>query len=168
MKNKYLMIFGFVLFVMGLALMTIEIKSFTYSEEFPSNFNVRTMNYSVEAYLDDLIYINKFSGQSLEIVTDNTLMNEVKVVIEYPTTSEIDIKTVRKEDNDRIIYNVKVTNDLKLENGDYSDLLSIVLSTFQNKTKYDYSFIKYGKIYVYANDYQKESIKVVNYGGFVD
>jgi len=166
MRSKDFIMFGFALLFVSFAFFYIETSKYAKNIELTDNFPLNYQNYSVEMDESVKLYINKYSQQKVELIGDNTLGDQVKVVIEYPNTSVVTLKTVKEEINRQENIKLYITSDMNVTRKELKNIMNLGILSIRDKTKYNYSLLKYGNIYVYANNNLLDNVVLVDYGYF--
>ena len=165
--NKYVncLLFGFLLFIIGLIIVNFDLKNYNYVNYLPSEFENKTevitlsidknKTYSVmKAKYNQNIIIEKEINESIE---DNVVMFEVN----HTKTSET-FNTLKTDKNKvSIIFsnNFSVTSK-----NDLIKIYKLFVKCIKDKTIYNYNLLKYSKIVIKGNSKSLDRIKIEKYG----
>lgn len=166
--KKYLrtLFVGLVLFLIGIACFYIETINYDIGSSLTSNFTLeqKVIEYKINNNQTFKI-TNDGTNKNMNLFIDNTLDNEVRIVVEH--VDIIDIKNEynsKKYLNDEVI-SVDMESDLELDWNGILDLYDLGIASLQNKTIYNYSLLKYPEVKVFVNEKNRSNIEFVDEHG---
>ena len=134
---------------------------YNISKSLPQPFEVENKRVRFDITNKDSIYLKsnaKFNN--IEIITDNSLKDEMVLDFEYYKTAKVSYSNHFNDNNELII---SFDSDIDFTNDDFIDLLILGVESIEKKTIYNYNMLRYPRIKVYVNGTDKNSIKTLNY-----
>lgn len=155
-KTHY--IISFMVLVLGICLFGYEISSFEHKSTLPLGFDVikKEQTYKINEQ-QQIELTNDSKLNNIKVLVDNELTDEVRVEFEYYKTADVKVIYELNEFDD---LKLTFTSDLNCEIEDFRDVLKLFMSTFNNKTIYNYNLFKYPNIYVYVNANDLNKVKL--------
>ena len=143
-------IFSIILLVIGVAFFGYETSGYEYKNGLPLGFETIKQVKTFDVSRADRIVIKSYTRlDNLKVYIDETLVDEIRVELEYFDTAEVSyIYTFNDKDDLYLTF----TSDLNFEFKDIYDVAKLASATFSNNTIYNYNLFKYPNIRVYANE----------------
>ena len=155
-KNHF--IISFVALLVGICFFGYETSSFEYKNTLPVDFELIRKEATFKVEDNQLIKLkNNSKLNNMKILIDEELDGEIRVVFEYFETAKVKYSY---EFNDNDDLKLLFSSDLDFGVENVYDVLKLFVSTFNNKTMYNYNLFKYPNIYVYVSKADMERIKV--------
>lgn len=143
-------LFAVIILVIGVAFFGYETSGYEYKNGLPLGFETIKQTKLFDVSRTDKIVIKSNTKlDNLKVYIDDTLVDEIRVELEYYDTAEVSyIYTFNKTDDLYLTF----TSDLKFDFEDLYDVAKLASATFSNNTVYNYNLFKYPNIRVYANE----------------
>lgn len=162
---KFILV-GFIIFIIGAIGFYVELKSFKETDNLPANFkmNQETFRYSINE-TDIFRITNNNTNVNVKAYIDNTLDNDIKIIVNYPTLNKIDHDyTVTNYEKNKLIK-IDFESSARLDVDGAKDLFILGILGFRDKIMYNYSLLEYPEVRVFVHEKYKENIEFVgSYG----
>lgn len=166
--KKYLttLFIGFALFLIGIAYFYIETINFDIDSSLPSNFNLKKEVLEYEIDSDQTYRItNLGTNKNMKLFIDNSLSNEVKIVVDHFDMVAIESKYYTIDYNNNELVRIDLESKPIMNWNDIANLYDLGIVSLKNKTIYNYTLLKYPEIKVFVNENYRNNIEFVdNYG----
>lgn len=163
--KKYLitLFIGFAVFLIGIAYFYIETLNYSVDSNLTSNFNFEQEVIEYEINNNETVVItNDNTNKNMSLFIDNSLSNEIRIVVVHPDIIEINSKYNTKEYNNNQSITVNLNSDLIINLDNLSVLYDLGILSFKNKTLYNYTLLEYPEIRVYVNENYRSNVKFIN------
>ena len=135
-----------------------ETSGYKVSKSLPDDMDTITQSFNMtipmkeekpnEAVVNNIYISSNAKFDNVEIKTDNSLGNSIKVELEYFKTARTSyVNYFNDQNNYEIRFDGEV--DFKVEN--LKDVFYLGMKTIDDKTMYNYNMFKYPKVTIYAN-----------------
>lgn len=154
-KHLTWFIVGLVLLLIGGICLNIELKNYQKSSYLTSNFvfEQKEFDYRIEPNKKYKITNNK-SNNNINLYFDNSLQDNIKIVIVYANLLDIN----SKYEEYKAGASINLESDLELDLTAIKEIKKLGIASLNNKTIYNYTLLKYPKINVYVNEKYKDNI----------
>ncbi len=165
MRNHLLMLFvGLAVFLIGIAWFYLETINFDIDKNLTNNFEMKQEVLEYEVTDDETFRITNFNtNKNMNLYIDNSLSNEVRIVVVYPDIMRVKSKYYTIDEKDLVRINIE--NNLIMDFDTLNDLYDLGIISLKNKTLYNYSLLKYSEVRVFVNENYKENIEFVGTNG---
>lgn len=165
MRNHLLMLFvGLAVFLIGIAWFYLETINFDIDKNLTNNFEMKQEVLEYEVTDDETFRITNFNtNKNMNLYIDNSLSNEVRIVVVYPDIMRVKSKYYTIDEKDLVRINIE--NNLIMDFDTLNDLYDLGIISLKNKTLYNYSLLKYSEVRVFVNENYKEKIEFVGTNG---
>lgn len=162
MRNHLLMLFvGLAVFLIGIAWFYLETINFDIDKNLTNNFEMQQEVLEYEISDDETFRITNFNtNKNMKLYIDNSLSNEVRIVVVYPDIMRVKSKYYTIDEKDLVRINIE--NELIMDFNTLNDLYDLGIISLKNETLYNYSLLKYSEVRVFVNENYKENIEFVN------
>ena len=163
--KKYLrtLFIGLVLVLVGGACFYIETVKYDINPSLTTNFGFEQNVIEYEINNNEIFKItNDGTDKNMNLFIDNTLDNEVRIVIEHVDIMNVNSKYNSKKHLNQEIINVDVESDIELNWDAIIDLYNLGLASLKNNTMYNYSLLKYPEVKVFVNEKNRSNIEFVD------
>lgn len=164
--NKYinLLLFGFLLFIIGLIIVNFDLKGYKYVNYLPSNFKTSTEVIKLNVENNKKYKVKKAKNQQniiIEKEENNIEENVITIEINHTETSKAYglIKSFDKN-VDVILYNDAVISKVD----DLSNIYDLFVKCIKDKTVYNYNLLKYSRVKIKGS---KETLKKIEVDDYV-
>lgn len=162
-KHLISFIVGMILLLVGVICFYIETSNYDISQGLTSNFNMKQKELKYEINSNETFRItNNEIDKNINLYVDNTLSNEIKILIVYTDLLDIDSNYDTKVNKNKRVTKVDVESELVIDFDNINDFYKLGIATLKNKTIYNYSLLEYPEIRVYVNEKNKEKVEFVN------
>ena len=147
-NSSYLL--AVIVLIIGVAFFAYETSGYEYKNGLPLGFETIKQSEVFDVSKVSEIKISADTKlDSMRVYIDNSLVDEIKVELEYYNTTEVSyIKTFSDDDTLYLMF----TSKLHFRFEDIYDVAKLASATFNNSTIYNYNLFKYPNIKVYANE----------------
>lgn len=163
--NKYInyLLFGFLLFVIGLIVVNFDLKDYKYVNYLPSDYEVSTDTVKLEINNDKKYKIKKAKNQQNIIIEKKQInSNNNDIIIEIAHTSTSNAYGLIDSYGDNV--NVILYNESKISSKkDISNIYDLFVRCIKEKTVYNYNLLKYSKVTIKGSKEALEKIEVVDH-----
>ena len=165
MKNPLLMLFiGPAVFLIGIAWFYLETIDFDIDKNLTNNLEMEQEVLEYEIEDDETFRITNFNtNKNMNLYIDNSLSNEVRIVVVYPDIMRI--KSGYYTIDEKNLVRINIENELVMNFDTLNDLYDLGIISLKNKTLYNYSLLKYSEVRVFVNEDYKENIEFVGTNG---
>ncbi len=165
MKNHLLMLFiGLAVFLIGIAWFYLETIDFDIDKNLTNNLEMEQEVLEYEIEDDETFRITNFNtNKNMNLYIDNSLSNEVRIVVVYPDIMRI--KSGYYTIDEKNLVRINIENELVMNFDTLNDLYDLGIISLKNKTLYNYSLLKYSEVRVFVNEDYKENIEFVGTNG---
>ena len=165
MKNHLLMLFiGLAVFLIGIAWFYLETIDFDIDKNLTNNLEMEQEVLEYEIEDDETFRITNFNtNKNMNLYIDNSLSNEVRIVVVYPDIMRI--KSGYYTIDEKNLVRINIENELVMNFDTLNDLYDLGIISLKNKTLYNYSLLKYSEVRVFVNEDHKENIEFVGTNG---
>ena len=102
-----------------------------------------------------LNFLLKTKLNTIKLLIDNDLLDEMRVELEYFETADVSYIYNFKNDNE---LNLEITSKLDFKIDNVFDVFKLASATFNNSTIYNYNLFKYPNITIYINENMSKNI----------
>lgn len=150
-----------IMLLFSIVLFSYEIGSYDYNSSLPKNFDIesKTMYFDI-GNRNEVIIATGSKYDNTNVYIDNTLVDEVRLELEYFDTANIKYTYYFNDDDD---LHLRFDSSLDFEIDDFSDVLKLVVETLRTQTLYNYNLFKYPTINIYINHEDAEKITLLDY-----
>ena len=167
--KKYLLtlLIGFGLVILGGLTFRIETANYKKHNGLTTNFNFeyKVLEYTINTN-ETYRITNDGIDANMSLYIDNSLSNEIRIVINHIDMLTVDSKNVTKINDGKRIINIDLESELELlDFKDATDFYKLGIASIKDKVAYNYSLLKNPEVRVYVHENYKSNIEFVdNYG----
>lgn len=168
--KKYLMtlFMGFAFVLIGITCFYLETINYDVSSTLTSSFNMEQKILEYEIKDNQVFRITNFgTNKNMNLYIDNSLSNEVRIVINHSDMLDIESDYYTKNNNDKELVRIDLESELIMNWDHAKDLADLGIISLKNKTIYNYTLLKYPEIRVFVNENYRENIEFINNYGKV-
>ena len=150
-----------IFFLFSLLLFSYETSGYEVNSTLPTGFKIenKIMYFDVMRG-QDIILKSGSKYENIHVYTDDTLVNQIRVELEYFDTANANY-TYYFNDNDDLFMEFNSELDFHIKDFDY--VLKLVIDTIRDKTLYNYNLFKYPTINVYVSSDYLNDVTLLDY-----
>lgn len=163
--KKYLitLLVGIILFFTGITCFYLETRNYKEDKYLTANFSLEKTALEYDIYENQIFKItNDKTNKNMNIYIDNSLNNKIQIVVVHSDMLEIKNNYSKEKD----LVNIDLDSNLIIKEwNDVVDIYSLAVTSFTNKTIYNYTLLKYPEIRIYVNENNLDNIRFVKENG---
>ena len=136
--------------VIGVIFFGYETSGYEYKNTLPLGFETIKQEQTFDVSKVNKVYLKSNTKlNNIKIYTDNNLLDEIKVEVEYFGTTNVSYTYLFNENNN--LY-LTFSSELNFKLEDLYDVARLASASFNNSTIYNYNLFKYPNITIRANE----------------
>lgn len=150
-----------IFFLFSLLLFSYETSGYEVNSSLPIGFKIenKTMYFDVMRG-QDIILKTGSKYENIHIYTDDTLINQIRLELEYFETSNANYTYYFNETDDLFM---EFNSELDFHVKDFDYVLKLVIDTIRDKTLYNYNLFKYPTINIYVSSDYLDNVTLLDY-----